>query len=164
MGRRGSLPEPVEPRLRAKLRQDASGCWVWTGSTTRRGWHGRISVNHHLVMAHRVAYELWVGPIPEGLKVLHRCDNPPCCNPMHLFLGTQRDNMQDAGRKGRMGVGKFAAHCKRGHPFEGNTYIHPVTGRRSCHKCISLRNAARRAHVTPDLHAEAAAKVAEALR
>ena len=84
-------------------------------------------------MAHRLAWELTFGPIPDGLHVLHACDNPPCIRPDHLMLGTQRANMRDAGRKGRLGVGKYATHCKRGHPFEGNTYIHPVTGRRACH-------------------------------
>lgn len=136
MGRLGCHPEPVEPRLLAKLRYMPNGCWEWTGSTSRPGWHGRISVNHRLVMTHRVAYELWVGPIPEGLFVCHRCDNPPCCNPAHLFLGTTRDNMRDAAAKGRTGPQiRVWTHCKRGHPFEGNTYIHPVTGRRGCHQC-----------------------------
>lgn len=83
------------------------GCWVWRGPTGYRGY-GRIKVSRRAgalkkrwVQAHRLAYEVWVGEIPEGRYVLHRCDNPPCVCPDHLFLGTQADNMTDMARKGR---------------------------------------------------------------
>jgi hypothetical protein len=56
-------------------------------------------------MAHRIAYELAYGPIADGLQVLHRCDNPPCCNPAHLFLGTIKENIHDAMAKGRFTCG-----------------------------------------------------------
>lgn len=133
-----SQPQPVEPRLRAKLRINiTTGCLEWTGATTRPGWHGRISINGRLVMAHRVAYELWVGPIPVGLSVLHSCDNPPCCNPAHLFLGSQRENMRDASAKRRTGPQiRDWSKCKNGHELAGaNVYIHPTTGRRNCRTC-----------------------------
>lgn len=71
-------------------------CWIWTGPRVRGGY-GRAGVN----LAHRLAWERANGPIPEGLFVLHRCDNPPCCNPSHLFLGTHDDNMRDRDAKGR---------------------------------------------------------------
>lgn len=81
------------------------GCWIWLGTT--RGGYGRISDYRgrarraRNLSAHRVAYEAFVGRIPKGLKVLHRCDMPSCVNPDHLFLGTQDDNMADRAKKGR---------------------------------------------------------------
>lgn len=78
------------------------GCWIWTGARHRKGY-GRFAVaNRRKVYAHRYSWELAHGPIPDGLFVLHRCDNPPCVNPGHLFLGTNQDNMRDAAAKGRL--------------------------------------------------------------
>jgi hypothetical protein len=77
-------------------------CWPWTASTTHG--YGQIGVpGTRPHKAHRVAWELTNGPIPDGLLVCHRCDNPPCCNPAHLFLGTNADNMRDMVAKGRAG-------------------------------------------------------------
>lgn len=78
-----------------------NGCWEWQASRVAEGY-GQTRVGHgNQRRAHRVAYELTYGPIPEGMCVLHRCDNPPCCNPEHLFLGTIADNNADMHRKGR---------------------------------------------------------------
>lgn len=82
-------------------------CWEWTGYRTKPGY-GMLSIRALSKMplyAHRLAWELTHGPIPEGLHVLHQCDNPPCCNPDHFFLGTQRDNNFDRDRKGRVASG-----------------------------------------------------------
>lgn len=117
-------------------------CWPFTGHRTSPGQHGRIAVRGRPVVASRVAWELTYGPVPAGLFVLHACDNPPCCNPGHLMLGSAMANSVDASRKGRMAKA-VETHCKRGHPFAGNTYIHPTTGRRSCQECIRLRDKAR---------------------
>ena len=74
-------------------------CWVWTGCT--RGGYGRFRVSGRHESAHRFSFEIHNGPIPEGQLVCHRCDNPPCCNPAHLFLGTYKDNNVDRENKGR---------------------------------------------------------------
>lgn len=91
---------------------DENGCWNWTGFK-RRGY-GSISIQGKNKPVHRVAYELWVEPIPEGMWVCHKCDNPSCFNPQHLFIGTPNDNMQDCIRKGRMNKprGEDHGNCK----------------------------------------------------
>lgn len=95
-------PRPVEGRFWPRLDQSGGpeACWPWTGSRTRTGY-GKCSVDGRHVAAHRLAWQLTNGPIPDGLHVLHRCDNPPCCNPGHLFLGTHTDNVRDMLAKGR---------------------------------------------------------------
>ncbi len=92
---------PVAERFWEKV--DKSGdCWLWTASRQEAGY-GRFVVTKGSspVGAHRLSYELEVGPIPDGLQVLHRCDNPACVRPSHLFVGTQADNIEDMHAKGR---------------------------------------------------------------
>lgn len=74
-------------------------CWVWKASC--RDGYGQVRIEKVLRSAHRVAYELTYGEIEGDLQVLHECDNRPCCNPKHLFLGTLLDNMKDRNKKGR---------------------------------------------------------------
>lgn len=102
-------------------RDDPSGCWIWLGAHYTRGY-GQYAVNGHNYPAHRLAWTLINGQIPDGLVICHRCDNPPCVRPDHLFAGTYGDNSRDASAKGRLSgvVGlKPRAFCKKGHPMEG---------------------------------------------
>jgi hypothetical protein len=76
------------------------GCWDWVGYRDPNGY-GRIDVDDRPMLAHRLAYLVHYGSIPGGKNVLHKCDNPQCVNPEHLFLGTQADNVRDMHEKGR---------------------------------------------------------------
>ena len=78
-------------------------CWEWKGATTGQGY-GALSFKKKYWAAHRASWHLHYGPIPPGKIICHHCDNPPCTNPEHLFLGTYADNMKDASYKGRLGL------------------------------------------------------------
>jgi hypothetical protein len=82
--------------------QKGDGCWLWTGSVNHaRGGYGQVKYGKKHYRAHRLAWLLTFGEIPDGMKVLHRCDTPACCRPDHLFLGSQTDNIHDMLEKGR---------------------------------------------------------------
>lgn len=123
-------------RFLEKFDFSPSGCWEWKAGLHTAGY-GAISVSGKKEGAHRVAYELFVGPIGEGLCVLHTCDNPPCVNPEHLFLGTLVENNRDRDAKGRHGESRVMI-CPAGHEYnDTNTYRHGSS--RHCKKCNAKR-------------------------
>lgn len=100
---------PIDVRLWRRVNKNGpifphmdSACWVWTGHVIADGY-GHIKRGKTMVLTHRLSWELTFGEIKDGLLVLHKCDNPACVNPSHLFLGTDADNAKDRDSKGRLG-------------------------------------------------------------
>lgn len=104
--------QPLADRLWSRAERVPSGCMEWQGAQNRDGYGQIRRGRRHegMLGAHRAAWEVAHGPIPEGLPVLHRCDNPPCVNPVHLFLGTNDDNMADKVAKGRQSHTRGESH------------------------------------------------------
>lgn len=127
------LPE----RFWEKVRIVESGCWEWTKARNEDGY-GRYGAGGRgrAMGAHRAAHEALVGPIPEGMQVLHGCDNPPCVNPAHLGVGTNAANVRDRENRQRNGYANRAS-CPKGHPYDdANTYERPDRpGNRDCRTC-----------------------------
>lgn len=121
---------PVLERFynKVQLPDSPDGCWIWAAGTTSAGY-GRFSFNKREGLAHRFSYQYFIGAIPEGMYICHRCDNPSCVNPAHLFAATQKDNLADMVRKGRACFGDrngsriHPERVRRGdnHPFK----LHP---------------------------------------
>lgn len=116
--RSGVTPSVIQRFWRYVAKADETACWKWTGATDKDGY-GRLTVRRNggrtTIRAHRLSYQLSTGEIPAGYYVLHSCDNPPCCNPAHLRLGTQRDNGADMKARGRC---KGNGYHRRVHPDE----------------------------------------------
>ena len=104
----------VHPKRRIWLCSEVdseTGCWIWQKGKDKDGY-GQFSFKNRNYKAHRVAYRLYIGPIPKGMLVLHTCDTPPCVNPSHLFLGTNDDNMADMVQKDRQIKGENKENSK----------------------------------------------------
>jgi hypothetical protein len=101
---------PIDVRVFGRVSVAGSGCWEFSGSRFRLGY-GSVTHGGKVCSAHRLAYEIAIGPIPEGMHVIHACDNPPCVNPAHLRAGTHSDNMNDKMAKGR-GIMPRTRHTK----------------------------------------------------
>lgn len=114
---------------------EEDACWEWTAYRNPRGY-GLFLLRGVQTLASRAAWLLTRGAIPKDHVVCHRCDNPPCVNPHHLWIGTDGDNVRDAATKGRL-HGQLKTHCPQGHPYdEANTYWEPgFVGRRACKTC-----------------------------
>jgi hypothetical protein len=110
-----------------------SGCWIWLGAIDGAGYgHKGDGRRGRTIGAHRWAWKIVNGPIPRGMSVCHRCDVPLCVNPDHLFLGSQKDNLQDMRTKGRHHQRK--GFCKHGHLInEKNGYVY--RGFAYCREC-----------------------------
>lgn len=150
--------EPVEVRFWRKVdRGAAADCWLWTGARLPKGY-GHIGFKRTSVRAHRLSWEIHNGLIPEGRQVLHHCDNQPCVNPAHLYLGTNDDNVRDRVTRGRTKTGR-RKQCPKGHPYTPDNLMVRASGLRLCRKCkneASKRNYRR--------HAERRCAVAKAWR
>lgn len=128
-------------RFLAKI-QKTETCWLWT-AMTNAGGYGRIKIGRKNEIASRVSYKIYKGAIPAGMLVLHHCDNPPCVNPEHLFLGTQADNMNDMYQKQR-GPSKVNWICSRGHNKLEVGFYRTTRGSNYCRECSNLRQKERK--------------------
>lgn len=132
-------------KVLSNIKVNERGCWVWQGYCNPQWGYGHTSWQGIEWAVHRLMWYLMKGPIPEGKILCHECDNPPCCNPDHLWPGTDQENHVDKTRKGRHHYDPAVkTHCKQGHEFTPeNTRMTPVEGRpglfrRQCRTCTAI--------------------------
>ena len=134
-------PMEIEKRFLSHVAK-SEGCWGWTGKVDKAGY-GQFKIggrNGKTHFAHRVSYTLFRGEIPEGMCVCHKCDNPSCVNPEHLWLGTNADNSRDAMAKGRLrgAIAPPPAHPPRLKELRDQQLPNPHPSRRSKHTSMAL--------------------------
>lgn len=142
---RGPKPRPEGDLFWGKVRlPDENGCLIWTAWSNNKGY-GTFSRGGKTRYAHRVAYEMLVGPIPEGLELDHLCRVPLCVRPDHLEPVTHAENVRrgNAG-KATGALMKAKTHCKHGHEFTPENTLLASTGARACRACRRIREANRR--------------------
>lgn len=143
-------PATVDPlgRFFAQVDRRDDGCWWWVGPRSRRNnvqYGAAAGPSGRTIAAHRLAYELLVGPIPDGLQIDHLCRNTRCVNPDHLEAVTQRENILRGNAPAAENARK--THCIRGHAFDEANTIIQRSGKRSCRTCVNeaqRRNRLRR--------------------
>lgn len=108
----------------------SSRCWKWLGAKNNRGY-GKLNIKGKQVLAHRLSYEMSYGKIPDGLFILHTCDNAWCVRPTHLNIGNAKQNTGDMLKKNRQGRWMGKSSCKKGHPYDSKN----SRGERACSIC-----------------------------
>ena len=145
LGTRGRIPRPLRDRIEEKIERDGSGCWIWTGTLDLAGygriWTGsRVTGDRTATLAHRAAWEVYVGPIPDGLVLDHLCRMPPCVNPAHLEPVTQRENVLRGDAPSAACAKR--THCPKGHPYDEENTLH-YRNKRYCIACRKTPKAAK---------------------
>jgi hypothetical protein len=131
----------IELRLLKSADTSRDDCWRWTGKVSRDGY-GRMSVAGRYRIVHRLAHDVWIGPIPEGLEVDHLCQVKLCINPAHLEAVTHRENMH---RQPRIGALLAQTECVHGHDYTAENTMRDTRGNRRCRTCHNARERARKA-------------------
>jgi hypothetical protein len=122
----------------------ASGCWNFTSST--RGGYGRLHYRGRMLNTHRVVWEMWNGPVPDGLQLHHECANKGCCNPGHLAAVTAKEHYVDLTPRHITYTNARKTHCPAGHPFVSGNLANSKDGRR---RCLACRRETRRTGARP---------------
>lgn len=129
-------------KILRKIGVNEAGCWVWKGWVNPRWGYGFMSYRNKSWRLHCLMWTLTRGPIPSGMVIRHTCDNPPCCNPLHIEIGTHKDNVHDRMRRGRDHHSTLT-HCPRGHDYSVHGTRYGKLKFRGCSICARARGRMR---------------------